>query len=120
LGVILVVEDDASLRTVIRMVLERGGYAVDEARHGAAALDLLRDDLPDLVIADRNMPVMTGLELIDAMRAQPKMARIPVVLLSGLTDNPDPSGRADAVIAKPFEPEDLLRTIRRLLETSAV
>ncbi len=117
---ILIVEDDASLRTVIRLVLEKGGYAVDEAPHGAAALDLLREGLPDLVIADRNMPVMSGLELIDRMRAHSETARVPVVLLSGLKDNPDPSQSADAVIAKPFEPADLLRTVRRLLEAPRV
>lgn len=120
MGCILVVEDDASLRTVIRMVLEKAGYAVDEARHGAAALDLIHEDKPDLVIADRRMPIMTGLELIREMRAQPATARIPVVLLSGLRDDVEPAERADAVIFKPFEPEDLLRTIRDLLETSAV
>ena len=66
---ILIVEDDSNLRVVIRMVLERAGYEVTEARHGAEALESIGVEMPDLVIADMTMPVMTGVELIDRIHA---------------------------------------------------
>src|SRR5258708_7751685 len=60
---ILVVEDDQSLRVVIRMVLEQARYEVLEARHGIAALELMENEIPDVVIADLRMPLMNGVDL---------------------------------------------------------
>jgi CheY-like chemotaxis protein len=74
---ILIVEDDRDLRFVIRMVVERAGYDVSEARHGVAALESIGAEPPDLVIADLTMPVMSGVELIDQIRSNPATASIP-------------------------------------------
>jgi CheY-like chemotaxis protein len=108
---ILIVEDDTGLRTVIRMVLEQARYKVLEARHGIAALELMESDPPDLVIADLRMPIMNGVELIGRMRSSQKTASVPIVLLSGLLPDPEVTKLANAVVAKPFEPADLLAAI---------
>jgi len=109
---VLVVDDDYSLRVVIRMVLEREGYDVLEARHGGAALELLDGGRPNLIVADLKMPVMDGAELMGKLRSKSTTASIPIVLLSGLMPDPEVSSLADAVLIKPFEPADLLAAIR--------
>ena len=116
---ILIVEDDANLRVVIRMVLERVGYEVTEARHGVAALELIDGGAPDLVIADMRMPVMDGVELMDRIRSKPETATLPIVLLSGLQVDDRAWRLATAVVAKPFEPADLLTSIARALQADA-
>ena len=112
---ILIVEDDANLRLVIRMVLERAGYEVAEARHGADALESIAVTFPDLVIADMTMPVMNGVELIERIQADAATAALPIVLLSGLQVDSTISRRVGAVVLKPFEPSDLLASIEREL-----
>ena len=113
---VLIVEDDPSLRTVIRMVLEQARYEVLEARHGIAALELMESDMPDLVVADLRMPLMDGVELIGRMRSSQKTASVPIVLLSGLLPDPEVTKLADAVVAKPFEPADLVAAISGSLD----
>jgi CheY-like chemotaxis protein len=112
---ILIVEDDADLRFVIRMVLERAGYEVAEAGHGFAALGAIENRLPDLVIADMTMPLMNGSELIDRIRSNRSTVSIPIVLLSGRDVDSADSQLVSAVVSKPFEPADLLASIERIL-----
>jgi CheY-like chemotaxis protein len=114
---ILIVEDDQSLRVVIRMVLEKARYDVLEARHGAAALELMENEMPDVVVADLRMPIMSGIELIGRLRASPATASLPVVLLTGLLPDREVTRLANAVVAKPFEPADLLAAIRSSLNS---
>jgi CheY-like chemotaxis protein len=115
LKAVLVVEDDQSLRVVIRMILENAGYAVSEARNGRAALESIEGGRPDVILADMRMPIMNGVELVHHLRADATTASIPVVLMSGLLTDSDGSSAADAIVAKPFEPADLLGAITRLL-----
>ncbi|MHB8611355.1 MAG: response regulator [Candidatus Dormibacteraceae bacterium] len=112
---VLVVEDDQSLRVVIRMILEHAGYQVSEARNGRAALESIQGQKPDLILADMRMPIMNGVELVNHLRSDARTASIPVVLMSGLLTDSDGSSVADAIVAKPFEPADLLGAIARLL-----
>ena len=116
---ILVVEDDPNLRVVIRMVLERAGYEVDEAQDGAAALAAIGVEMPDLVIADMTMPVMGGVELIGRMRSEPGIASIPIVLLSGLQVDSTVAVLVSAVVLKPFEPAELIASIDRTLRKNS-
>src|SRR5260370_14512076 len=112
---ILVVEDDQSWGVVIGMVLEEARYEVLEARHGIAALELMENEIPDVVIADLRMPLMNGVELMRRLRSSPATASVPIVLLSGLLPDPEVTTLANAVAAKPVEPPDLLAPIRRSL-----
>jgi CheY-like chemotaxis protein len=111
---ILVVEDDRDLRFVIRMVLERAGYEVAEAPDGVAAVESIRTEPPDLIIADLTMPVMSGAELVDEVRSNPATTLIPIVLMTGRQVALATSQRVDAVVTKPFEPADLLARIDRV------
>jgi DNA-binding response OmpR family regulator len=108
---ILVVEDDASLRLLCRFNLELDGFRVVEA----ATLDTAREGVaaerPALVVLDLRLGTVESGELLDELRA----AAIPVVLLSGVADLDSYRDRADEVLPKPFAPADLSAVARRLV-----
>lgn len=112
---ILIVEDDPSIRFVLRLILERAGHEVLEAPHGAAALVMLECELPDLVLTDLMMPVMGGSELIQRLRSDPRTSELPILVVSCNPDAIDQLSRADGVIAKPFLPAKLLATVASLI-----
>jgi len=91
---------------MLREILEAAGHEVVEAAHGAAALDLIPQLLPDLVVTDLAMPVLGGEELIGSLRSAPTTAAIPIVVLSGnavAASTLKASGLVEAVMVKPFE-----------------
>ena len=101
---ILIVEDEPDLRFMIKLILDRGGHEVVEARDGADALQRVQARRPDLVITDVMMPVMDGLELIRHLRSNPQTAMIPILAVSSHSEIP----AADGTLEKPFEPRHLL------------
>ncbi len=109
---ILVVDDESSMRFLLRMVLETQGFEVVEAHHGAAALERVKEEQPDLVVTDLMMPVMSGRELIERLRADAGTAGIPIVVVSA-NANAEVAG-ADAALRKPFDVDALLGTARSL------
>jgi CheY-like chemotaxis protein len=115
---VLVVEDDPSLRAILRLLFEEAGYEVVEAGHGQAALDLLRDDdLPDVVTTDLMMPVMGGNELIHRLRTEPRTALIPILVISanaGAAEGLRAAEGADAVLGKPFVSTNLVKLVQYL------
>jgi len=114
---ILIVDDESNMRFLHRMILESGGYEVIEAAHGAAALERAKQSPPDLVITDLMMPVMSGRELIERLRADPATAGIPIMLVSA---NPRSAlDAADAVLGKPYDPDELLSAARSLTQDEA-
>lgn len=121
LSTILVVDDDAPTRVILRMVLENAGHEVVEAAHGAAALDIIGPDLlPDIVMTDLTMPNLSGKELIERLRSAPRTASIPIVVVSGNYDSArtlQASGLVEAVIDKPFDAADLTECIRAVAST---
>lgn len=118
---ILVVDDDADFRTGLRTALEMKGYQVDEAANGEEALEKLAGKPPLLVLLDLQMPVMNGREMLQRMRATPDLKEIPVVIISGFGFEweADLMG-AQGYIGKPFEPEELQKTIATLLRPRLV
>jgi two-component system chemotaxis response regulator CheY len=108
----LVVDDEADLRFVLRRCFDRAGYAVSEAGDGAAALRSVREVRPDLVVTDLVMPVMTGFELIQRLRADPVTAGIPIIVVSS---NWAVESGADAAVAKPFEAKAVLALAEELI-----
>jgi CheY-like chemotaxis protein len=120
---ILVVDDDPSVRFVVRLVLEREGHEVREAAHGEAALKLMRpDSLPDLVTTDLMMPVLGGVELIQRLRSEPRTARIPIVVISGSPEAAralQSSGLVEAIVDKPFDAIALAQCIRDAADRAA-
>lgn len=112
---ILVIEDDSGIRDSIAECLEDEGYRVAYARDGAEGLRRVLEQQPDLIVCDLQMPVMSGHQFLDRLRATPRFERIPVVLMTGTTPAPGrPFPVVDAVLPKPFELEELLDTVRRL------
>ena len=121
---ILVVEDDMSLRTVISAILQRHGYAVVEAESGVAARELWRQQAPniDLLVTDMVMPGgMTGLELVDQLRAL--KPGLKAVLTSGYSSEllsiDVAASRSVSFLKKPFSAQTLATTVRQCLDATA-
>ncbi|GIX47072.1 MAG: response regulator [Candidatus Tectimicrobiota bacterium] len=113
---ILTVDDFSTMRRIIRSILRQLGYTnVVEAEDGASALALLRQDKFDFVISDWNMPNMSGLELLKAMRADDRLKDIPVLLVTAeaLKENVVEAIKAgvNGYIVKPFTAETLKEKI---------
>jgi CheY-like chemotaxis protein len=114
---ILVVEDDPSLRSMLRLIFELAGYEVVEAGDGRAALDLMGgSQIPDIVTIDLMMPIMNGNQLIRRLRSETRTASIPIVVVSAnarAAEGVQASQRgADALVSKPFVPASLVRLVK--------
>jgi len=113
---ILVVDDDAPVRTLAAETLEMLGYRVLQADGGAAALALLEQEVPDLMLFDYAMPGMNGAELAALVRA--RLPRVPIVFASGHADTAAVEaalGGQAMILRKPFDMETLARTVAGLL-----
>ena len=110
---ILIVDDESSLRFVLKLAFELAGHDVVEAQHGAAALERVGELRPDVVVTDFMMPVMDGGELISRLRANPETTDIPIVLV---TASAIVAGEGvDVMLRKPFEPEHVVATAESLV-----
>ena len=113
---VLVADDDADILTLVRLRLERSGYAVVCARNGAEALEIARGRRPDLAILDVSMPEMTGLEVTKRLREE--HLDMPVILLTARAREADVAAGADAgadvYVTKPFSPQELETRVRAL------
>jgi CheY-like chemotaxis protein len=115
---VLLAEDDAAVRRYLEVILRRAGYTVICAANGLEAIKAALSSKVDAVVTDALMPHLNGHELCRYLRARPELARIPVLLLSGLEPNADApatSMYADAHLTKPVRPEDFIGCLARLL-----
>jgi CheY-like chemotaxis protein len=109
---VLIVEDDEAIRETMQLALEMRGYAVVTAGNGKEGIAALRDGTkPCLILLDLMMPVMDGWGFVGAIEHDPKLGRIPVVVVSAFT-NQAGTIRARATIAKPIPLEVLYETVR--------
>lgn len=117
---ILIAEDDADIRSLLRLYLEGEGFRVAEAADGAAALDLARAEPPDMAILDVMMPGMNGFELTRVLRAY---SDVPILILSAKSQDNDKilglNLGADDYIAKPFNPVEIVARVRAQLRRAA-
>ncbi len=118
---ILVVDDFATMRKVIRNLLKQVGYEdIVEAEDGVAAMRILKAQKVDMVISDWNMPNMTGLELLKAVRADADLTKIPFLMVTAeaLQDNVVEAVKSGVsnYIVKPFTAEVLNEKIAKILE----
>jgi len=121
-GHVLVVEDDADTRELVRRTLEKEGWTVDEAENGRVGLERVAAAAPDLILLDLMMPEMDGFDFLEAVREQMPAESIPVVVVTAkeLTDDDRQrlSGRVETVVEKGGTSRDrLLEEVRQLVHT---
>ena len=116
---ILVVEDEPEIRILVKTILEKAGYSVVEAEDGEAALRLVNEEEPDLVLLDVMIPCIEGWEVCRRIRENEATRRIPIIMVTVRTTDEDIQRSvecgANAHINKPFDQKELLDTIKKLL-----
>ncbi|MCP9456417.1 MAG: chemotaxis response regulator CheY [Nitrospira sp.] len=120
---VLVVDDMATMRRIVKNVLKQLGFnRVDEAENGAEALQKLRQESYGLVVSDWNMPVMTGIDMLRAIRADEKLKSIPVLMV---TAEAQQSNLIEAIqagvsnyIVKPFTAETMQDKLNKIFKSS--
>ena len=114
-----IVDDEPTIRSTVAAMLRMENYAVSTACDGQEGLDCARACRPHLIITDFNMPGLNGLELLSAVRREPAMATVPVLMLSGnqVDAGAAGQGRIDGYdfLAKPFTRAQLLGVMQNLL-----
>lgn len=119
MSTVLIVDDSSTLREMIAGLLINAGMNVVEARDGVEAKEMIETNPPDLVVLDIVMPHMNGYELCRWIKNTPNTQTIPVVICSSKSEEFDRywgmKQGADAYIAKPFRPNDMIDTVKQLL-----
>lgn len=116
---ILIVDDNPDIVIATKRILEKNGFAVQEAFSGRQAITLLKGDLPQLVVLDVVMPGMNGLEVLSFIRKNPATANLPVIVLTALSQDQDVltgfKTGADYYLTKPCTAKQLLYSIGAVL-----
>ena len=116
---VLLVEDDPVILRLLEVNFELEGFDVVLARDGQEGIDQARATAPDLVISDIMMPNVSGLQLVQTLKADPATAGIPIILLSAKAQSSDLKAGLDAgaddYVTKPFEPLELVERVQALL-----
>ncbi|MER5179859.1 response regulator [Streptomyces sp. NPDC002896] len=118
-GRVLVVDDNKVIRQLIRVNLELEGFEVVTAADGAECLDVVQQVCPDVITLDVVMPRLDGLRTAARLRSEPRTRDLPLVIVSACTQYEVENGLdigVDAFLAKPFEPAELVQTVRQLME----
>lgn len=125
---VLIVDDDADIRTFASSVIENSGYTPIMALNGEEAMNKIREEKPDAIILDILMPKESGIKMYREMKTNPELSDIPVIILSGIAQRtfirsqkalaefegeavPEP----EAYLEKPVEPEDLAAILKKVL-----
>jgi DNA-binding response OmpR family regulator len=111
---ILVVDDDAAIVMLMRSILREFGFESRTATNGEAAIDTARAERPDLVLLDKNMPGMSGSEVIRALRSEAGLEQVPILVLTGDPLGPDEIAElgANGTVQKPFDLQELVAKIQ--------
>src|SRR4051812_44224262 len=119
---ILIVEDEMPLVTLLRYNLEREGFAALDAQDGEEALNIAREQKPDLVLLDWMLPLMSGIEVCRQLRRNPETREIPIVMLTARGEEGDKlrglDSGADDYVTKPFSLSELVARMRTVLRRS--
>ena len=116
---VLYVEDNEFNRKIVRQLLTRTTYRLREAADGEAALGMVRQERPDLILMDVQLPKMSGLDVTRALRGDPATAGVPIIVVTSFALSGDEqramAAGASAYIAKPYSPRELLELIHTFL-----
>jgi DNA-binding response OmpR family regulator len=111
---ILIVDDDSRLTELVRVILERSGYRVQEENRPYAALETARNSHPELIILDAHLPGHGGEDIAAELHADPELRSTPIMFLTSLVDK---SRWHDGIpyLSKPFNPYELIQVVRQLV-----
>ena len=116
---VLVVDDEIHIVHVVAIKLRNNGFEVISAENGAEAFERACEEKPDIIVTDFQMPVMTGLELVEKLRRNEATKNIPVIMLTArgfaIEDEQKKALRISEFLSKPFSPKELLRSIEDIL-----
>jgi chemosensory pili system protein ChpA (sensor histidine kinase/response regulator) len=120
---VMIVDDSLTVRKITSRTLTREGFAVITAKDGVDALQLLADRTPDVILLDIEMPRMDGFEFTKMIKADPKNAHIPIIMITSRTAEKH-RNRArelgvDLYLGKPYQEEELLKNLREMLALTA-
>ena len=119
---VLVVDDEAMTRELLRIMLQRGGFVVVEAGGGEEALEKVESDKPDLIILDLMMPDIDGFTVCGRLRSNPETVNIPVMMLSARTDDETVKLAlaigANKYLRKPVSYKGLMEDVEAVLNTT--
>ena len=116
---ILLVDDEADIRELMILRLEKAGYRIETVADGQEALDSVERDPPDLVLLDLRLPGMRGEEVCRRLKADDKLKRIPIILFTASVKHICEEFKecgADDCLVKPFEPAELLEKIKKFVK----
>ncbi|HYD30484.1 MAG TPA: phosphate regulon transcriptional regulator PhoB [Azospirillaceae bacterium] len=120
---VLIVEDEADLVTLLRYNLEKEGFRVMAAGDGEEALLLANEQTPNLVLLDWMLPLMSGIEVCRQLRRHPKTRDVPIIMLTARGEEGDRvrglNSGADDYIVKPFSPSELVARMRAVLRRAS-
>lgn len=116
---LLIADDEAGVRALVRTTLETGRYEILEATNGREALELARRHRPEIVLLDLMMPELSGFDVCRTLKEDPSTARITIVMLTARAQEADrregEAAGADDYLTKPFSPLALLRKIDEVI-----
>jgi two-component system alkaline phosphatase synthesis response regulator PhoP len=116
---VLIADDEIHIIHVVAIKLRNNGYDVVSANNGAEAYELVGSERPDIIVTDYQMPVMTGIELIQKLRDNESTRSIPVILLTArsfaISQEQQQQLDVAACLSKPFSPKELLKSIQDIL-----
>lgn len=116
---VLVADDDRDIRELVEFKLAAAGFAVEAVEDGATALTRALDEPPALAVLDVMMPGLSGLDVAREMRADPRTARVPIILLTARAQEADVEAGfvagVDDYVVKPFSPRELLSRVQAVL-----
>jgi len=117
MNTILIVDDEYLIADILGFALEDEGYLVEKASNGSKALEALKEKRVQLVITDYMMPLLNGEELVRAMREDPALSDLPVILMSGAQASQGCPALFAAIFDKPFDMDEMIAKVRQLLRT---
>ena len=116
---ILIADDDDLLAELVQLQLEASGHEVQVAEDGGAALEMAQSRKPDLIVLDSMMPILSGAEVLHALKAKAKFSEVPVLMLTARKGQEDITsalqGGASEYMTKPFIPKELSARVEKLL-----